>query len=69
MLAGLALNDVIAPHALYDVRLVQFAMRDAFLDHPPLLVKILLCELVFPNILQKLQDVDLQYLPIDSPYL
>lgn len=39
------------------------------MDHPPLLIEVLLGELVLPDVLQKLQDVNLQYLPIDGPYL
>lgn len=39
------------------------------MDHPPLLIEVLLGELVLPDVLQKLQDVNLQYLPIDGSYL
>ena len=65
MLAGLALNQMVSSHAFHQVGLIELAGRDSFLDHPPLIVKILLCELVLADVFQKLKDVNVEDLLID----
>ena len=64
-LAGLALDKVISSDAFHQVGLVELAGRDSFLDHPPLIVEVLLCEFVLADVLQKLEDVYVEDLLID----
>ena len=54
VLAGLALNDMVLFDALDKVGLIELAGGDPFLDHPPLIIEVLLCKFALSDVLQKL---------------
>lgn len=53
----------------HQIGLIKFAERDSFLDHPPLLIKALLCKFVLPDVLQKIEQTNLKELPVHRAYL
>lgn len=53
----------------HQIGLIKFAERDSFLDHPPLLIKTLLCKFVLPDVLQKIEQTNLEKLPVHRAYL